>query len=218
MPIPRLGVPMRRWQFITLVGAAAAWPLAARAQERMRRIGVLLPAPADDSTFQTWIGAFLQGLGQAGWTIGRNLRTRRPLGHYPRRHSQTSGRISHACARRHPGPWRLDRRTVAAGDPYRADRVPGRRRSGRRRPGRQSGATRWQRHGLSMGLPVRSCEQPADAGDKERRGVGTLAHRGLHRIGPAVHRAGRSAGRHSLRAMPQRAVAQQRRIDPSLIS
>jgi putative ABC transport system substrate-binding protein len=39
----------------------------------MRRVGVLLPAPADDSTFQTWVGAFLQGLGQAGWTIGRNL-------------------------------------------------------------------------------------------------------------------------------------------------
>ena len=64
---------MRRREFITVLGAAAAWPLAARAQERMRRIGVLLPAPADDSTFQTWVGAFLQGLGQAGWTIGRNL-------------------------------------------------------------------------------------------------------------------------------------------------
>jgi ABC-type uncharacterized transport system substrate-binding protein len=68
---------MRRREFITLVGgAAAAWPLAARAQqpERIRRIGVLLPGGADDSTFQTLVGAFLQGLGQAGWTIGRNLR------------------------------------------------------------------------------------------------------------------------------------------------
>ena len=68
---------MNRREFITLLGgAAAAWPLVARAQqaERMRRIGVLLPAAADDSTFQTWVGAFLQGLGQAGWTIGRNLR------------------------------------------------------------------------------------------------------------------------------------------------
>jgi putative ABC transport system substrate-binding protein len=68
---------MQRREFITLIGGAAAtWPLAVRAQqpERMRRIVVLLPATADDPQFQTWIGAFLQGLGQLGWTIGRNVR------------------------------------------------------------------------------------------------------------------------------------------------
>jgi putative ABC transport system substrate-binding protein len=68
---------MRRREFVTLLGgAAAAWPLAARAQqpERMRRIGILLPAAADDTEFQTRIGAFLQGLQQLGWTIGRNVR------------------------------------------------------------------------------------------------------------------------------------------------
>jgi len=56
--------------------AVAAWPLAARAQqrERMRRIGVLLPAAADDPVWQTRFGAFLQGLGQSGWTIGHNVR------------------------------------------------------------------------------------------------------------------------------------------------
>ncbi len=66
---------MKRREFLGALGVLAAWPLAARAQqaERMRRIGVLLPAAADNSTFQTWVGAFLQGLGQAGWTIGRNL-------------------------------------------------------------------------------------------------------------------------------------------------
>ena len=68
---------MKRREFITLLGgAAAAWPLAARAQqgERMRRIGVLLPAAADDPEFQARVAAFLQGLAQLGWTIGRNVR------------------------------------------------------------------------------------------------------------------------------------------------
>jgi hypothetical protein len=68
---------LKRRDFITLLGGAAAtWPLAARAQqgERMRRVGVLLPAAADDSQYQTWLGAFLQGLAQLGWIIGRNVR------------------------------------------------------------------------------------------------------------------------------------------------
>ena len=68
---------MRRREFITLVGgAAAAWPLGARAQQldRMRRIGILLPAAADDPIFQARVGAFLQELALLGWAIGRNLR------------------------------------------------------------------------------------------------------------------------------------------------
>jgi putative ABC transport system substrate-binding protein len=67
---------MRRRKFITLLGATAAWPLATRAQqpERMRHIGVLLPATADDAVFQDRVGAFLQGLQQSGWSIGRNVR------------------------------------------------------------------------------------------------------------------------------------------------
>jgi putative tryptophan/tyrosine transport system substrate-binding protein len=68
---------VKRRAFITLLGgAAAAWPLAARAQhgERMRRIGVLLPFSADDAESQVRMGAFLQTLALSGWTIGRNLR------------------------------------------------------------------------------------------------------------------------------------------------
>jgi putative ABC transport system substrate-binding protein len=67
---------MQRRQFIALLGGAATWPLAARAQqgERMRRIGVLLPASADDARFQTFVGAFLQELQNFGWSIGRNVR------------------------------------------------------------------------------------------------------------------------------------------------
>jgi putative ABC transport system substrate-binding protein len=68
---------MKRRQFITLLGgAAAAWPLSASGQqaERMRRIGILLPAASDDPIFQSRVGAFLQGLALLGWTIGRNVR------------------------------------------------------------------------------------------------------------------------------------------------
>jgi putative ABC transport system substrate-binding protein len=67
---------MRRREFLSaLGGAAAAWPMAARAQqgERMRRIAILLPGAADDSEFQTRLGAFLQELAQLGWSIGRNV-------------------------------------------------------------------------------------------------------------------------------------------------
>src|SRR4051794_36587247 len=67
---------IRRREFISLLGgAAAAWPVAAGAQqpERMRRIGVLLPAAADDPANQARVGAFLQGLALLGWTIGRNV-------------------------------------------------------------------------------------------------------------------------------------------------
>src|SRR5215831_15816749 len=67
----------RRRQFITLLGgAAAAWPLAARAQqrERQRRIGVFMPGVADDPEYEARNAAFLQGLGQLGWIVGRNIR------------------------------------------------------------------------------------------------------------------------------------------------
>jgi ABC-type uncharacterized transport system substrate-binding protein len=66
---------VRRRKFITLLGgAAAAWPLAARAQqaERMRRVGVLIGV-ADDAEGQARLVAFGQGLAQLGWTVGRNL-------------------------------------------------------------------------------------------------------------------------------------------------
>jgi putative ABC transport system substrate-binding protein len=67
---------MKRREFITLLGGAAAWPLAARAQpsERMRRIGVLMNAVADDPEMQARMAAFHQGLQEAGWVVGRNVR------------------------------------------------------------------------------------------------------------------------------------------------
>ena len=66
---------LRRREFIIL-GGAAAWPLAARSQqpERMRRVGVLIPFAADDPEAMARIAAFLQGLQELGWTVGRNVR------------------------------------------------------------------------------------------------------------------------------------------------
>jgi ABC-type uncharacterized transport system substrate-binding protein len=71
------GQRIPRRDFVTLLGgAAAAWPLAARAQqpERMRRIGMLLPAAADDAEYQARVGTFYQELALLGWSIGRNVR------------------------------------------------------------------------------------------------------------------------------------------------
>jgi putative ABC transport system substrate-binding protein len=67
---------MKRRDFITLLGGAAAWPVAARAQKRepLRRIGVLMNTSADDPEGQARIAAFHQGLQEWGWTLGRNVR------------------------------------------------------------------------------------------------------------------------------------------------
>ena len=67
---------MKRRDFIKLlVGAAVGWPLAASSQgERVRRVGMLLPATADDSEYPILVKAFVHGLQQLGWTEGSNIR------------------------------------------------------------------------------------------------------------------------------------------------
>ena len=68
---------MRRREFITLLsGAVAAWPVAARAQQtdRVRRIGVLMFTTSDEPESQARITALGQGLQEAGWSVGRNVR------------------------------------------------------------------------------------------------------------------------------------------------
>jgi putative ABC transport system substrate-binding protein len=67
---------IQRREFITLVSGAAAWPFAARAQqrERMRRIGVLMPSDENDPVWKTRLSAFIQALAELGWTEGRNVR------------------------------------------------------------------------------------------------------------------------------------------------
>jgi len=68
---------MQRRDFIKVIaGSAVAWSLPARAQqhERMRQVSMLLSGTPDDAVFQTWVGAFLEGLAQSGWVSGRNVR------------------------------------------------------------------------------------------------------------------------------------------------
>src|SRR6516164_7852868 len=67
---------MKRRQFITLLGGAAVWPLAARAQQPdgMRRIGVLMGLAESDPEIRARLAAFRQGLEKRGWSEGRNVR------------------------------------------------------------------------------------------------------------------------------------------------
>jgi putative ABC transport system substrate-binding protein len=67
---------LKRREFISLLGGAAAWPIAARAQQpdRMRLIGVLMAYAESDSTAQSWLAAFRAALAKLGWTEGSNLR------------------------------------------------------------------------------------------------------------------------------------------------
>ena len=140
---------MKRRAFITLLGGAAAWPLATRAQqgEPVRRIGVLMSFASDDPEAQPRLLAFAQGLQELGWTVGRNLST--PAGSQAiptalantRRNWWRSRRTSSCQRRRSLG-------AIAAGDPDRADRVRECSRPGGRRQHRQPGAAGWQRHWL----------------------------------------------------------------------
>ena len=126
---------MERREFITLLGGAAAWPLAARAQqgERMRRIGVLLDFAADDPEGQARLAAFVQALADLGWTDGRNVRIDSRWGATDvdriRRHAAELVALAPDVILA-GGSYGLA--VVATGDPHRADRVRGGHRSGRR--------------------------------------------------------------------------------------
>ena len=67
---------MRRRAVIAVIGGAAAWPLAAHAQEpeRLRRLGVLMPWSENDPVAQASVNAFAQALGRLGWVEGKNIR------------------------------------------------------------------------------------------------------------------------------------------------
>ena len=66
---------MKRRQFISLLGSAAAWPMAARAQQAgSRRVGFLWNLDPNDPVGKSWVAALMQGLTGLGWIEGRNLR------------------------------------------------------------------------------------------------------------------------------------------------
>ena len=140
---------MKRREFITLLGgAAAAWPLAARAQqgERVRRIGVLMYLAADDPEGQARLAAFAQALQQLGWSDGRNLRidtrwaTAEPT---IRRHAAELAALAPDVLVAATGTATVA--AVATGDPHRADRVRDCHRPGRRRFRREPGTAGRQR-------------------------------------------------------------------------
>jgi ABC-type uncharacterized transport system substrate-binding protein len=128
---------MRRRAFMSLIGGAAVWPLAARAQQaaQVRRIGVLVPFAEDHPVGQARVAAFLQGLRQLGWTDGSNVRIdyRWSAGDADRSRKFATELIA-------LGPDVVMAFTSAAGDQHRSDRVCGRRRPGRRRLCRKPGA------------------------------------------------------------------------------
>ena len=137
---------MIRREFITLLGgAAAAWPVAARAEQpqRMRRIGVLGSLPETDAEGQARISALRKGLQDLGWTEGRNIQIdyRATAGDPARTHAFAAelGGTETRCDRRR-------RRfgiavCIAAGDAHHTDRIHADTRSSRKRLRCEPGAT-----------------------------------------------------------------------------
>ena len=142
----------RRREFITLLGgAAAAWPLAARAQqaERMRRIGVLMPASRGRSGIRRPASRrSCKGCSELGWIDGRNVRIdyRWGAGRCRAPFASIAAELVALAPDVILAHRQRDRGAAAAGDPHRADRVRECRRSGRRRLRRKPGAAGRQRH------------------------------------------------------------------------
>ena len=127
---------LKRREFITLLGGAAVWPFAVRAQqpERMRRIGVLMNTAADDPTGQTRLLAFAQALAQAGWTDGRNVRIDIRWGAGdPERVRIYAAELVALAPDVVLASGGTTLRAIATGEPHHTDGVYGCRRSGRRR-------------------------------------------------------------------------------------
>ena len=149
----RTSLPLQRREFITLLGgAAAAWPLAARAQqsEPVRHIGVLMNSPADDAQGQGRFAAFLQGLQQLGWTDGRNVRIDVRWGAQgdSERNRQDAAELVALAPDVILTTTGAAHGSIATRHPHHPRRIRDDCRSGRGRHRRKPVAAGWQHHGL----------------------------------------------------------------------
>ena len=146
---------MKRREFITLLGgAAAAWPLATRAQQpdQMRRIGVLMGYAESDLEAQAWITAFVQGFKELGWIVGRNvwIDYRFGAGDADRMRAYAEELVGLAPAVILAHTLAGDGRP-AAGDPHHTNRVCRCFRPGRTTLCFELGASRRQHHRVQFG-------------------------------------------------------------------
>ena len=123
---------MKRREFITLLGSTvAAWPFAVRAQqpERVRRIGVLMALSANDAEGQARVAAFLQGLQELGWSVGRNVIVDIRWSAGNNADTRKYGGIGRTRAGCHPGKRQRGCCAIGRDDPHRSDSVYDCRRS-----------------------------------------------------------------------------------------
>src|SRR6188472_2903053 len=124
---------MRRREFITLLGSAAAWPLTARAQQpatRVRRIAVLLRIAPDDPDAQRDLQNFRKGLWELGWTVGSNILIEYRYAIADPAQMQNHAAELVATSRGRPSERFVRGGCVAAGDTHHSHRVRTGRRSG----------------------------------------------------------------------------------------
>ena len=138
---------MRRREFITFLGGAVVgWPLAARAQQGTRRIGVLMGFAESDPTAQAWIAAFRDALAKLGWTEGGNLRIELRWGAAVQIRSDVGKRAGRSAARRDLRSDHTCDRRACPRDTDNSDRIRLRCRSNRQRLHPKPCASRRQRH------------------------------------------------------------------------
>src|SRR5262249_5871402 len=175
----------------------AAWALAARGQEGMRRVGVLMNTGADEPEAQARLAAFMQGLQEFGWAVGRNVRI--DYRWMPLSPAQICGGIGCASSRGYPGGGRPDHTNATTGEAYSAHRHRPRHRSGRCGLCGESGAAErkrywlypvriqfgWKMDGTAQGGRAKRRARCGAAGARRRRSR-TMGHhpgRGTHDVG-----------------------------------
>src|SRR5262249_15125011 len=160
---------MKRREFITLLGSAAAWPLAAHGQQpgQVRRIGILMPYPKSDTESQSYVRAFRQELARMGWSEGGNVQ-------FDERWS--TGNCESRCAEsgRHCCRWRSCHSDPDEIDAFDPDRSRVNQRSDRVWRGRKSRAAGPQRDWI---FAHRVLDLRKDAGDIKEACSGHLPRR-----------------------------------------